>query len=179
MREIDRAIAEEAVLKKAQEIHKERVDALKAQAVREGTPMRSTLFGIKVGGVDLVDGKPSAPFSKFNVHDREAALDWLDELNDMEAYAYGFARDNIEKFAEWYLEMTGECADGCTLINGVTEEVPMSAKFVIRSKAKVAEVIDKLRESPELTESTMLGLLGADIAPLLEGGLDDLRDNAR
>ena len=164
--EIDLAFAEEAILKRANAMHKDRVDALKAKAIEEGTPMRSKLFGLKSGGIDLVEGKKPEPFVRYALSDPQKATDWMDENRpDTDC----FAQDNLELFCRWWLENTGELIPGFDKYEGMTEGKPISARFTVR---KPDEVIEKMQEVQGLPEMALGYLLGAD-EPLMLGGPDD------
>lgn len=165
--EFDVLVAEEAVLKKANAIHKERVERMKAEAVANGTPMRSKLFGLKVAGIDLVDGKPAERDVRYQLTDPQRAIDWMDETRpDTDS----FAQDYLELFCEWWFVHTGELPDGFDAIEYETEEKPVTAKFLIRKREFVDVIINKMLETPQLAEPVRARLL-ADDAKML-GGAD-------
>jgi len=161
---IDEVMAEEAVLKKATEIHKAKVDMLKNQAVENATPMRSKLFGLKTGGIDLVDGKPPETVVSYSLSEPQKVIDWMDETRPE---TDGFASDNLAAYCQWWFEHTGELAPGFYRNEYQTEGKPMSARFVVR---KADDVIAVLREKPELAQETLHSLLGGDDMKLLGDG---------
>ena len=161
---IDEIMAEEAILKEMNALHKEKVDMLKAQAVANGTPMRSKLFGLNSGGIDLVEGKPSEPFVRYSLTDPDAVIDWMDETRPE---TDGFAQDNLEAFCQWHFEHTGELPPGFDRYTGMTEEKPITARFTARKPQQIIEAIGGIDGMPQ---RVLGGLLGAESARLLEGG---------
>ena len=133
------------------------------RALYEATGAKSfdvKLDGEKVGTFSVVVTKPTEGKVEdiFNIADRGALSEW--EIPDV--MAYGFARDNINEFARWYFEMTGELPPGCELAEVHTPADPggriKNTRFVVDA-TKVVEVLGNG--------------LGAAARELLEGGTDD------
>ena len=163
--EFDILVGEEAVLKEMTARHKERADRLKQQAIAEGTPMRSKVFGLKVAGIDLVEGSEPEPFTRYQLTDPQKAIDWIDANRpDTD----GFASANLEAFCIWWLENTGEKPDGLDIIEGMTEGKPVTAKFAIRKRDYVPKILDKMRNTPEISGQVVMTLVGETL--LLEEG---------
>ena len=115
--------------------------------------MRSTVFDGKAAWMTMKGGKPSEHVVKFQMTDPQEVIEWMDE-NRPETDS--FAQDNLAQFAEWWFVHTGECPDGCTVIEYESEPVePVPALTV-----KEAMVLPALQENPNLLGEVNTLLLG-------------------
>ena len=142
-------------------------DEVKAEFAEEyragGTDRkRSTYFGKSAGWLTMKDGKPSEHVRRFQCVDYEAAARWFDENRpDTD----GFAADNLERFCEWWMAQTGECADGCTVIEYDTEPGEPTPALTVKEK-----VVLPMLEGTELGAAAAEYLLGSGEVPLLLEG---------
>ena len=157
---IDKLFALEAVIK---ELSQER-DILKAECAEElldsyekngDTQRRSVYFGKGAGcfSVSFSKEKPSVEAVEYNLADKDAFADWLDE-NPI-AYAR-YMLENASEFGEWWLNETGELPDGISRVSYMTAYEPEHVSGV-RLSVKKDAVIDVLM--PSLPEA-IKGLLG-------------------
>ena len=117
--------------------------------------MRSTVFDAKAAWLTLKGGKPSVKVTRFQVNDPQAVIDWMDEQRpDTDC----FAQDNLEQFAKWHFENTGECPDGCVVITYDSEPVEPTPCLTVKED----KVIPALKDNPNL--------LGEVNVLMLEGG---------
>jgi len=164
---IDALFAAKAVGKEINGRIKALEDEVKADALeqyeRDGTDrQRSHLFGNKAGYLTIKEGKPSEHVERFTVTDVQALIDWYEESKpEIEC----FVADNIEEFAKWHFENTGECPEGCSFIQYESE--PGQPTPVLTVKEKV--VLPILAENRELSESVANMLLSGGSLMLGDG----------
>lgn len=98
--------------------------------MRDGTDRRrSPLFGDGAGWLSVVkrDPEPARRERRFQLTDPQAAIDWMEEARpDTDT----FASENLEAFARWHFEATGELPGGCDLVEYEVPAVPAGVKSV-------------------------------------------------
>lgn len=110
---------------------------------------RSPLFGKGAGYLGVQEGKPSEKVTKFQVVDPQAVIDWMDEQRpDTDC----FAQDNLELFAKWHFEHTGECPDGCTVITYDSEPGKPIVKLMVKEKVVLPMLQENMALSGEVNE---------------------------
>ena len=125
---IDKLFALEAVIK---ELSQER-DMLKAECAEElleayeangDTQRRSVYFGKGAGcfSVSFSKPKPGAEVVEYNLADKDAFGEWLDE-NPL-SYAQ-YILDNASGFAQKWFEETGELPEGISRVSYMTPDEP-------------------------------------------------------
>lgn len=145
---IDTLFAAKAISKEIDRRVKKLEDEVKAAFVDEyksggSDRKRSRIFGNKAGYLTIKEGKPSERVTKFQLVDVQEATDWMDAAKpDTDS----FAQDNLELFCKWWFEHTGECPDGCTVINYDSEPGEPTAILTVKEK----EVLPILVENGEL-----------------------------
>ena len=115
--------------------------------------MRSTVFDGKAAWMTMKGGKPSVPATKFQLNDPDLFVDWMDA---QKPETDSFAQDNMAQFAEWWFNKTGECPDGCVVINYDTEPVEPTPALTV----KEALVLPALQANPNLLGEVNTLLLG-------------------
>lgn len=114
---------------------------------------RSTVFDQKAAWMTMKGGKPSEHVSRFQVTDQQKVVDWMDETRPE---TDSFASANLEQFAKWWFEHTGEMPDGCDVIEYDTEPVEPTPALTV----KEALVLPAIQENPELFGEVNQLLLG-------------------
>ena len=156
--------AKKAIVKQLTAEVKEDEQALKAQAIEDykagrGGQVRSPMFGNKSGYITVKEGKPPEHVTRFQVDDPQKLVDWMDEARpDTDC----FAADNLELFAKWHFEHTGELPDGCHVFEYDTEQGEPTATFAV----KEGVVIPMLRDN----EGMRAALSSSISQMLLPGG---------
>jgi len=105
--------------------------------------MRSTVFDPKAAWMTLRGGRPSERVRRFQLNDPQAAIDWMDAARPE---TDGFAQDNLERFCEWWFMQTGECPDGCTVLEYDSEPVEPTPALTV----KEAKVLPALKANAAL-----------------------------
>jgi len=133
-------------------------DEVKAEFMEEyeqgGTDRkRSTVFGKEAGYLTMKEGKPSEHVTRFQVDDPQKVVDWMDYVKPE---TDSFASDNLEMFAKWWFEHTGEMPDGCTLFEYDTEPTKPTPMLSVKEKV----VIPMLKANNVLSGEVNQLLLG-------------------
>ena len=155
---LDILFAAKAVSKEIGNRVKALEDEVKAEFVEEyetnGTDRkRSPMFGSKAGCLTMKEGAKSERVRRFQMNDAQKVIEWMDEQRpDTDC----FASDNLAQFAEWWFRQTGECPDGCTVIEYDSE--PGKPTPVLQVKEKV--VLPMLAEDNLLSGEVNQLLLG-------------------
>ena len=105
---------------------------------------RPTAFDSKAAWMTMKGGKPSEHVVKFQMYDAGEMTDWMDENKpDTDS----FAQANLAEFALWWFETTGECPDGCTVVEYDSEPVDPTPALTV----KEASVLADLKENAALS----------------------------
>lgn len=133
---VDLLFAAKAVSKEINSRVKALEDEVKAEFLeeyeRDGTDRkRSPMFGKEAGWLTMKEGKPSEHVTRFQVDDPQKVIDWMDrERPETDS----FAQDNLEMFAKWWFEHTGEKPDGCSLFEYDTEPGQPTPALTVKEK---------------------------------------------
>ena len=114
---------------------------------------RSTVFDPKAAWLTMKGGKPSERVTRFQLVDPDAFTDWMDE-NRPETDT--FAQANMAQFAEFWFHQTGECPDGCTVIEYDSEPVEPTPALTVKED----KVLKALDENPNLLAEVRQFMLG-------------------
>ena len=123
---------------------------------------RSPLFGKEAGYLGVQEGKPSEHVTKFQLADPDAFVDWMDEAKPE---TDTFAIANMADFAEFWFHQTGECPDGCTVIEYDSEPGDPIVKLVVKEDV----VLEKMRTQEGMADNVMNYLLGTGETTLMLG----------
>lgn len=164
----DRLFAAKALVKVFDAEVKNLEKEAKEQAVADymegrGGQVRSPLFGKDAGYITVKAGTESHDEQRFDVIDGEALKDWMEDT-DLDLMA--FALEHAAEYAEWHFRRTGECPEGCRLLNFTVEGKPPSASLTVKEKV----VVEELKKRPELASDTVMFLLGAEGSGVLALG---------
>ena len=140
----DLLVAAKATEKEFSKRVKRLEDECKAEFVEEyrtngSDRKRSTVFDSKAAWMTMKGGKPSEHVTRFQLNDYQEAVDWMDETRPE---TDSFAQDNLERFCEWWFFHTGECPDGCTVIEYESEPVEPTPALTVKETA----VLDELKK---------------------------------
>ena len=92
---------------------------------------RSPMFGKEAGYIGIQEGKPSEHVVRFQLNDPDAFVDWMDEAKPE---TDTFAQANMAQFAEFWFHQTGECPEGCTVIEYDSEPGEPIVKLMVKEK---------------------------------------------
>lgn len=123
---------------------------------------RSPMFGKEAGYLGIQEGKTSEHVTRFQLVDPDAFVDWMDEAKPE---TDTFAMANMADFAEFWFHQTGECPDGCTVVEYESEPGEPIAKLVVKEKV----VIEKMREREGMADDVTNYLLGTGETTLMLG----------
>ena len=114
---------------------------------------RSPMFCKEAGYLGVQEGKPSEHVIRFQLNDLDAFTDWMDKTKPE---TDTFAQANMAQFAEFWFNQTGECPEGCTIINYETEPGEPIVKLIVKEKI----ILPMLQENIALSGEVNQLLLG-------------------
>lgn len=114
---------------------------------------RSPMFGKEAGYIGIQQGRPSEHVTRFQLVDTDAFVDWMDEAKPE---TDTFAQANMAQFAEFWFHQTGECPEGCTVIEYESEPGEPIAKLMVKEKV----VLPMLQENAGMLGEVNRLLLG-------------------